>query len=181
MVVVLLFMFLMVLRKNTFLPQIYKLIKLLPLKLQDKAEHLLRTFVKGLDIVKDRGVLINALIYTVLEWVILTISAYPLFLAVGVNDKSLESMILLAVFIPIIITVLPTPAFLGSVQVAAFLVLHEIMNESALVATTYGMIAWVSGIVLTFLAGSYFVFHEHISIKRVIAMEEEGEVDLDKL
>jgi glycosyltransferase 2 family protein len=145
--------------------------RIFPQKWEMRLEHLLTTFTLGLNVVRSWEVLIKTLVLSILEWIFVVLAPYPLLLAVGVQNKSLEALILLTVIISIAITALPTPAFLGAVQIGAFLALHRVMGESELVATTYGMIAWAWGFVLQVVAGVAFMVYEHVSIDQ---MEEEG-------
>ncbi len=90
-------------------------------------------------------------------------------------------MLVLAVMVPIFMTLLPTPGFVGSVQAGVFVALHKIMGEDEAVAAAYGMVGWAWGLTVQILVGLYFLFREHISWRTLMKLEREGEDDLDKL
>ena len=75
--------------------------------------------------------------------------------------------------ISVLITVVPTPGFLGSYNAGVFIGLHEIMGESEAKSVSLGMVGWVlfSGVILA--AGLYFIFHEHISLKDLASVKRE--------
>ena len=90
-------------------------------------------------------------------------------------------MVVLAVMVPIFMTLLPTPGFVGSVQAGSFVALHKIMGEDAATAAAYGMVSWALGLTVQILAGLYFLFREHISWRVLLKLEKGSEADLRKL
>ena len=152
-----------------------------PISWQKKCQHLLETFSQGLVVIKNSKALLKVGLYSLLDWVLLTFSAYPMYLAFDLNNKTIESMLVLAVMVPIFMTLLPTPGFVGSVQAGVFVALHKIMGEDEAVAAAYGMVGWAWGLSLQILVGLYFLFREHISWRTLMKLEKEGEDDLEKL
>ena len=101
-----------------------------------------------------------------------------MYLAFDLNNKSIESLLLLAVIVPIFMTLLPTPGFVGSVQAGVFVALHTIMGEDPAVAGAFGMVVWAWGLTIQILMGLYFLFRENISWRTLLKIEKEGAEDL---
>jgi len=158
-----------------------KLTSPFPTSWQKKCQHLLETFALGLVVIKNKKALLKVGLYSLLDWVLLTFSAYPMYLAFDLTNKSIESMLVLAVMVPIFMTLLPTPGFVGSVQAGVFVALHKIMGEDPAVAAAYGLVGWAWGLTIQILTGLYFLFREHISWQTLMKLEKGSEEDLGKL
>jgi len=87
-------------------------------------------------------------------------------------------LMVVTVIVTILITVAPTPGFLGSYNAGILIALHEIMGESEIKAISLGMAGWVSYIIVTLIGGLYFTFREHMSVKTLMQAEKEGEATL---
>jgi glycosyltransferase 2 family protein len=138
-------------------------------------ERLLQTFAQSLTVIKHKNALLKLSLYSLLDWTLLIFAAYPMYLAFDLNNKTLESMLVLAVMVPIFMTLLPTPGFVGSVQAGVFVALHKIMGEDAVLATAYGMVGWAWGLAIQLVVGFFFLFREHISLKTLLKLEKENE------
>lgn len=145
-----------------------------PASWRDKVEHLVETFNEGLHIIKDYKALLRILFYSFVVWVTMVASFYPFYWAFGLQDKSLQSLVLLVVMICILIAILPTPGFLGSFQAGVMIALHQIMNEAEVIAVSFGMIAWVVNFGVLFAAGIYFILHDHLSVRQLVEVEENA-------
>ncbi len=160
-------------KTNSLLRVIEKIATPFPVSWLEKCRHLLETFAQGLGVIRDRNALLKTSFYTLLDWILLTFSAYPMYLAFDLNNKTVESMLVLAVMVPIFMTLLPTPGFVGSVQAGVFIALHKIMGEDAIVSAAYGMVGWAWGLTVQILAGLYFLFREHISWRTLLKLEKK--------
>ena len=82
--------------------------------------------------------------------------------------------------VAIVITIVPTPGFLGSFNAGIFIALHEIMGESEIKSVSLGMVGWIlfSGVILA--GGFYFIFHDHMSLKTLVGAEQESEILLEQ-
>ena len=118
--------------------------------------------------------------YSVLVWVGNIFWIYPLYFAFDLQHKTISSLLILAVMASILITFIPTPGFLGSFNAGIFIALHEIMGESEVKSVSLGMVGWVlfSGVIL--VGGLYFIIHDHMSLKTLVSVEQEGETLLDQ-
>ena len=142
-------------------------------KWADKTKYLLDEFTVGCEVVKKIGTLAKISIYSVLVWITNIFSVYPLYFAFDLQHKTIPSLLILGVIVAILITILPTPGFLGSYNAGIVIALHEIMGESEIKSVSLGMVGWAlfSGAILA--GGLYFIFHEHMSIKDLSSVKRE--------
>ncbi|QPJ64477.1 MAG: flippase-like domain-containing protein [Candidatus Nitrohelix vancouverensis] len=153
----------------------------LPEKWHEKVEFLLSEFKLGVMVLKDWGALGKIIFLTTLEWFVNIYSMYPLYWAYNIQDKSQQSVILLTVMIAIMVTVLPTPALLGSFNAGVTIALHDVMHETEIAAAGLGMAGWGLNFLVIFLAGTYFIFHDSLSVKQLFQAEAEGEKEKESL
>ena len=147
-------------------------------KWADKTKYLLDEFTVGCEVVKKIGTLTKISVYSVLVWVANIFSVYPLYFAFDLQYKTIPSLLILGVIVAILITILPTPGFLGSYNAGIVIALHEIMGESEIKSVSLGMVGWAlfSGAIL--VGGLYFIFHEHMSIKDLSNVKRERDSSL---
>ena len=134
---------------------------------KNKIVNLLEGFSDGLAVVKNLKSLTNIGLSTALVWGLIVLSYFPLYWAFNLQDKSLTSAVLVVVMICILITVLPTPAFLGSFNAGVFIALHQILNESEVASVSFGMVAWAINFAVIILGGIYYILHDHISVSKL--------------
>ena len=141
----------------------------------NKIKHFINEFARGCEVVKNFGILAKISVHSVLIWVANIFSIYPLYYAFDLQQKTIFSLLIVAVMISVIITVVPTPGFLGSYNAGIFIGLHEIMGESEAKSVGLGMVGWVlfSGVILA--GGLYFVFHEHMSLKNLASVKTQSD------
>ena len=147
-------------------------------KWADKTKYLLDEFTVGCEVVKKIGTLAKISVYSVLVWISNIFSVYPLYFAFDLQYKTIPSLLILGVIVAILITILPTPGFLGSYNAGIVIALHEIMGESEIKSVSLGMVGWAlfSGAIL--VGGLYFIFHEHMSIKDLSNVKRERDSSL---
>ena len=82
--------------------------------------------------------------------------------------------------VAILITIVPTPGFLGSFNAGVLIALHEILGESEIKSVSIGMVGWslYTGVIL--VGGLYFIFHDHMSLKTLMNGEKEGKILLGR-
>ena len=103
-------------------------------------------------------------------WTLIVLQYYPLYLAYDLQNVSAESMIFLTVLVAIMITALPTPAFLGSMNAAVLIALHDVMGEAEVAAVSFGFVSWAINFGVIFAGGLYFILHDHISFKNLTSV-----------
>lgn len=173
------FMFLLAYREKWVNTWIGWLAKPLPDKWREKIIFMVGEFALGCKIVKDPGALAKIIFFSALTWFCLVAVYYPLYYAFDLQDKSLESLLLLTVMVCVLITVLPTPAFLGSFNAGVLIALHEIRGEAEVTAVSFGMVAWAIGFIVLIGGGLFFVFKDHMSVQALMKAEEEAEAKLE--
>lgn len=141
----------------------------------NKINSLVDEFATGCEVIKNLWALFKISIYSIFIWVGNVIWIYPLYFAFDLQYKTVPSLLILAVIVAILITIVPTPGFLGSYNAGIFISLHEIMGESEIKSVSLGMVGWAlfAGVIL--LAGLYFIFYDHLSIKSLVDVESNGE------
>lgn len=162
-------------QKQRLLRLIQSITRFLPQKWHDKVEYLVEEFAIGLLVVKDFGAVMKITFYSLLVWIFIVSSYYPLYFAYDLHDKSIQSLLILTVMVCILIALLPTPAFLGSFQAGVVIGLHEIMGEPEITAVSYGMVCWGINFLIILCAGVFFILHEHLSVSQLVEVEERGE------
>ncbi len=136
-------------------------------------------FALGCRIIKDSGALLQIVFFSALIWVLFVASYYPLYFAFDLQDKSLESVLLLTVMVCVLITILPTPGFLGSFNAGVLIALHEIRGEAEVTAVSFGMVSWAAGFIVLIGGGLFFIFKDHMSVQSLIKAEEEAGTELE--
>ncbi len=173
------FIYMVAYHNGTMLRLIRAALKFLPETWSGKIVHLVETFSQGLLVARDFPALAKIMIYSLATWLFIVLSYFPYYWAYDIQNKSAESLVILVVMVCILITVLPTPAFLGSFQAGVLIALHEIMREPEVMAVSFGMVAWAVNFVVLVAMGVYFILHDHLSVKQLVEVEEEGEAALE--
>ena len=147
-------------------------------KWADKIKHLLDEFTMVCEVVKNFGTLAKISVYSALVWVANIFWVYPLYFAFDLQYKTIPSLLILGVMVAILISIFPTPGFLGSYNAGFVIALHEIMGESEIKSVSLGMVGWVlfAGVILA--GGLYFIFHEHMSLKDLASVKRERDTSV---
>ncbi|MGP0628780.1 lysylphosphatidylglycerol synthase transmembrane domain-containing protein [Nitrospina sp. 32_T5] len=167
------FIYLLIYHEERAMKLVHWFMKPFPETFQYKIVQMAETFSQGLHVVKSLRSLMWVFVATAAVWALVILQYYPLYFAYDLNEKTLASTILLTVMICIFITILPTPAFLGSLNAGVLIALHEIMNEPEVAAVSFGFVAWGLNFIVVMVGGIYFILHDHISVKNLVEMEEE--------
>ncbi|MBT6296807.1 MAG: flippase-like domain-containing protein [Nitrospina sp.] len=177
-ILIILFIYLLLNHKKKMMKIVGWFLGFMSEKWADKTKYLLDEFTVGCEVVKKIGTLAKISVYSVLVWVANIFSVYPLYFAFDLQYKTIPSLLILGVIVAILITILPTPGFLGSYNAGIVIALHEIMGESEIKSVSLGMVGWAlfSGAIL--VGGLYFIFHEHMSIKDLSNVKRERDSSL---
>lgn len=143
------------------------IIRPLPEKISLTIIEFINSFAHGLGILNDIKSLFLISILSAIVWIFMIGSYYPFYLAFGFNELPYVSIIVLAVVIGVLISLFPTPGFLGSYQAACVIGLHEIYKVSEVSAVNFGIITWFIQIGIVFVLGLFFIFRENISFKEI--------------
>lgn len=168
------FIYLLTFHNEKAMALVHWLVRPLPEKWQYKLIQMTETFSQGLGVFRNLRALVFIAVATVGVWSLIVLQYYPLYWAYELQDKSATSLILLTVMICILITVLPTPAFLGSFNAGVLIALHSIMGEAEVATVSFGFVAWGVNFAVIVLGGVYFILHDHISVRKLVDIEEEA-------
>ena len=168
------FIYLLTFHNEKAMALVHWLVRPLPEKWQYKLTQMTETFSQGLLVFRNLKALVFISVATVGVWALIVLQYYPLYWAYELQDKSLTSLVLLTVMVCILITVLPTPAFLGSFNAGVLIALHEIMGEAEVATVSFGFVAWGVNFAVIVLGGVYFILHDHISVRKLVDIEEEA-------
>ena len=168
----LIFMFLLAWKEDKVKIWIAWIIRPIPEKWKEKIMFMVGEFAMGCQIIKDKKALIQITLFSVLTWFLIVALYYPFYFAFDLQTKSLHSVLLLTVMVCILITVLPTPAFLGSYNAGVLIALHEIMGEAEVTAVSFGMVVWAANFLVVFAGGLYFIFSDQMSVQSLMKAEE---------
>ena len=172
-VVLIAFIYLLTFHNERAMLLVHWLVKPFPEKWQYKLIQMTETFSQGLGVFRNIRALVYVGVATAAVWALIVLQYYPLYWAYDLQDKSAASLILLTVMVCILITVLPTPAFLGSFNAGVLIALHEIMGEAEVATVSFGFVAWGVNFAVIVLGGVYFILHDHISVKKLVEIDEE--------
>ena len=173
------FMFLLVYKESWIKPCIDWLAKPLSDEWREKIFFMLGEFALGCKIIKDLSALSQIIFFSALIWILFVATYYPLYFAFDLEDKSLDSLLLLTVMVCVLITILPTPGFLGSFNAGVLIALHEIRGETEVTAVSFGMVSWAAGFIVLMGGGLFFIFKDHMSVQSLIKAEGEAETELE--
>ncbi len=167
------FIYLLTFKRDVAMKLVGWLLKPVPEKWRAKIIGMVESFGDGLHVVRNPRALIQISVSTGLVWFLIVLAYYPLYFAYELKDTSITSLVLLTLMICILITILPTPAFLGSFNAGVLIALHEIMREAELAAVSFGFVAWGLNMLVVMIGGVYFVLHDHISLKKLAEIDQE--------
>ena len=168
------FIYLLTFHNEKAMAMVHWLVRPFPEKWQYKLVQMTETFSQGLGVFRNLKALVFIGVATAGVWGLIVLQYYPLYWAYGLQDKSVTSLVLLTVMVCILITVLPTPAFLGSFNAGVLIALHEIMGEAEVATVSFGFVAWGVNFAVIVLGGVYFILHDHISVRKLVDIEEEA-------
>tara|TARA_B100000686_G_C16752480_1_gene953396 strand:+ start:1098 stop:2129 length:1032 start_codon:yes stop_codon:yes gene_type:complete len=166
------FIYLMLFHRPKLVSVVQWIIRPFPGKWHESVESLFEKFSEGLVVIRNRGALAKIITLSIVTWVLMTLSYYPLFLAYDLENQSVGALVLLIVMICIFISVFPTPGFLGSFHAGVLVALHNILGESEIMIVNFGMVAWGFNMLIIVIGGLYFVLHEHLSVKELVGVQK---------
>jgi glycosyltransferase 2 family protein len=173
------FMFLLAWQEEKVKSWISWCIRPLSEKWKEKIIYMVGEFALGCQVIKDKKSLVQITLFSVLTWTLIVALYYPFYFAFDLQTRSLDSLIILTVMVCILITVLPTPAFLGSYNAGVLIALHEIMGEAEVTAVSFGMVVWAASFFVVFAGGFYFILRDQMSVGSLMNAEEEAEEALE--
>jgi hypothetical protein len=168
------FLYLLIHQEERGIGLVRRATRALPLRLQTRIEDILRSFTAGLGILKDpRGILVTVLLSALL-WILLCLSNVPFYWAYQIeSDLPLDSVVTLMVVTCVLISVMPTPGYLGPFQFAMTFVLADLYGVDRAVAVSFSMVNWFVSMGVIFLVGVFFLFRDNLSFFEVFRKAHE--------
>lgn len=142
----------------------------------ERIRNFLHAFDQGMQSTRDRWFLRLLVLYTILEWAVITaafvfvIRAFPVLDALRFTDA-----IILLGFVAFG-GVLQIPGLGGGTQIATVLVLTELYNVGLEAASGVALILWIVGFLVVVPVGLGFAFHEGIKWRNMKQVGEDLEV-----
>jgi hypothetical protein len=174
------FIYMLVVYKDTAMRIAQWCVRILPHRFAEKILHLLGTFSEGLQVAKNPAALLKITFHTLWTWALIVLSYYPFFLAYDLQNSSMQALLITTLMVCIFITLLPTPAFLGSFQAGIMVALHEILHEPEITVASLGMVSWALNFSVILIMGVYCLLHDHLSVGNLLKAEAEAEHILKK-
>jgi uncharacterized membrane protein YbhN (UPF0104 family) len=140
-----------------------------PHKWGDKIVGMVHSFTDGLKILKDVRGFFASLALSCCVWAAMIFAYYPINLAFGLESQlpMVTSIFIVCLTVGIFISVVPTPAFLGSFHLACVVALNEIFGIPEAIAASYGIIAWLVAMGFIIVAGLFFIVKDNISFSEL--------------
>jgi hypothetical protein len=170
---IVMFCYMLIHFKERMLSIIRFIIKPIPDRFSYKIIEFINSFAQGLGILKDIKSLLLISMLSAIVWIFMIGSYYPFYLAFGFNELPYVSILVLIVVIGVLISIFPTPGFLGSYQAACVIGLHEIYKVPEVAAVNFGIITWFVQMGIVFVLGLFFIFRENISLSELIKVKEK--------
>ena len=149
----------------------------LPARHYRRVEEVVRAFASGMRSTKSHGFVLQLVLYTVAEWLIIIGSQACLFRAFPMTAdlRPVDSVI----FVSFVAfgSIIQIPGVGGGMQVASVLVLTEFYGLSLEAATGLSILIWLITYVIILPPGFALAFHEGINFKRLKEIEEEAQYE----
>src|SRR3972149_9852740 len=164
---IVLFSYLLLHFREKMLNVIRFIVKPFPARFSCGLIEFINSFAQGLGILNDIKSIFLISILSAILWIFMILSYYPFYLAFGFTELPYISILVLIVVVGVLISIFPTPGFLGSYQAACVIGLHEIYKVPEVAAVNFGIISWFVQMGVVFVLGIYFIFKENISFKEL--------------
>ena len=140
-----------------------------------KAEHLITTFVQGVESTRSDGALVQLLFYSMLEWVVIAACYWCLAQSCsGLIRLSLPDVIVFVGFVSFG-SIVQIPGVGGGVQVVAVLVLTELFGARLEAATFFALVIWFITFIVVVPVGLVISLREGLSWRGLRQLSHRGE------
>jgi uncharacterized protein (TIRG00374 family) len=163
-------------RKELALRIVHFCIKPLPHLWREKIIHMVHSFTEGLSVLKDKKGFFITAVLSILIWILFVITYYPLLMAFNISSQHsiISLLLILCLSVAVFITVLPTPGFLGSFQLACVAVLNKLFKIDIDIAASFSIVAWLVLMGFTVAVGAFFAVRDHVSVSEISAKSEQA-------
>jgi uncharacterized membrane protein YbhN (UPF0104 family) len=162
-------------RKELALKIVHFCIKPLPHLWKEKIIHMVHSFTEGLNILKDKKGFFAIVVLSVLIWSLFVFTYYPVLIAFNISSQhsTISLLLILCLSVAVFITVLPTPGFLGSFQLACVAVLNKLFHIDPNIAASFSIVSWILLMGFTVAIGAFFALRDHVSVGEISAKSEQ--------
>jgi uncharacterized protein (TIRG00374 family) len=162
-------------RKELALKIVHFCIKPLPHLWKEKIIHMVHSFTEGLNILKDKKGFFAIVVLSVLIWSLFVFTYYPVIIAFNISSQhsTISLLLILCLSVAVFITVLPTPGFLGSFQLACVAVLNKLFHIDPNIAASFSIVSWILLMGFTVAIGAFFALRDHVSVGEISAKSEQ--------
>lgn len=140
----------------------------------ERAERLVHAFVQGAESTKSSRAVLQLVLYTFLEWLLIAACYVSIIRAYGsLLHFSLVDVLILMGFMSFG-AVVQIPGIGGGVQVVAVLVLTELFSVPLEIATSIAMLIWITNFVVIVPVGLAIALAEGLTVKKLKELEREA-------
>jgi uncharacterized protein (TIRG00374 family) len=138
--------------------------RILPRRLQERIDSLLRSFTQGLGVLRDPKGIFAVVLLSSFVWGVIVVANYPLYYAFAIESiVPMSSLVTLEVLLCAAVMV-PTPGFVGPFQLAATFVLADLYGVEKAQAVSFSLVIWFLQMSTLCLAGLFFLVRDNISL-----------------
>jgi uncharacterized protein (TIRG00374 family) len=155
--------------------RIMSAVTFLPEKIQARIGKTLAAFIEGMKCTQEFKYLARIVGYTAILWTIIVVGNYCLFQGLPATAGfNLDNVMIFIGFAAFGSTV-QLPGIGGGMQVAAFVVLTQLLGVKDEPALAAAFLSWLLGFVTVMPFGLAFAFHEGINWKKISHIQEEAD------
>ena len=175
--VLLMLLFLYYLKRNpTVVRKIAKWFeRFLPKKVGEKIDGILESFIEGLSILSDRLILFKISYWSILFWMVISVSFWATAKAYGV-DFPFTGTFLIMIILAIGVAV-PTPGGVGSFHFACKFGLTRFFDVTDAQAGAIALVFHATSFIPVTIQGLIFLWHEGLSTQKLSTLAEDKDVE----
>lgn len=163
---------------ETMRARLVEALAFLPPALHERATRVVGAFVQGVLATRSLGNLLLLLVYTILEWALITGCYVCLFQAFpALRQMTLSGVLIFMGFVSFG-SVIQIPGIGGGMQLVAIVVLTEIFKAPLELASSVALVSWILTFVIILPVGVPLIFHEGINLRKIREIEAQAEVSL---
>jgi len=137
--------------------------RVLPRKVQQRIEEILRSFTEGLGILRDPKGILVVVLFSALLWAVIIVANYPLYYAYRIESIVPPSSLVTLLVLTCAAVMIPTPGFLGPFQLAVTFVLADLYGVDRAEAASFSLVIWFLQMSVICLTGIFFLLRDNIS------------------
>jgi glycosyltransferase 2 family protein len=144
----------------------------LPDASRKKVDQLVKAFVEGMGSTRSGGFVWRLLLYSLLEWIIITGCFVSLFRAFPATQHFSLTDVIVFVGVVSIGSAIQIPGVGGGMQVASILVFTEFFRLSLEVATGIALVLWAVSFLVVVPIGLLLAFREGLNLRKLARLSE---------